>query len=78
MKRTQETTSELVNGVKQIAERSQDQARVSVELLTRAQQIQDGSQQTTEQLQEQTAHTQKLVEFSKDLVDSVRVFKLPL
>jgi methyl-accepting chemotaxis protein len=78
MKRTQETTSELVNGVKQIAERSQDQARVSVELLTRAQQIQDGSQQTTEQLQEQTAHTQKLVEFSKDLIYSIRVFKLPL
>lgn len=77
MKRTQETTAELVDGVRQIAERSQDQARVSVELLARAQQIQEGSQQTTEQLHEQTVNTERLVAFSKELVESVRVFKLP-
>lgn len=76
MKRTQETTTELVNVVKQIAERSQKQARVSVDLLSHAQQIQEGSQQTTEQLREQTLYTERLVTFSSELVESVKVFKL--
>lgn len=77
MKHTQETTTELASVVRQIADRSQDQARVSVELLGRAQQIQEGSQQTTDQLREQTLYTERLVAFSIELVDSVKVFKLP-
>ncbi|MDG4549234.1 MAG: methyl-accepting chemotaxis protein [Candidatus Contendobacter sp.] len=77
MKRTQETTAELVAAVQQIASRSQEQARVSSELLGRAQQIQESTRQTSQQLQEQTVQTTNLVEYAKGLLDSVRVFRLP-
>lgn len=77
MKRTQETTSELVTAVQQIASRSQDQVRISSELLERAQQIRESTNQTSQQLQEQTIQTTNLVEYAKDLLDSVRVFRLP-
>ncbi|MDG4596078.1 MAG: methyl-accepting chemotaxis protein [Candidatus Contendobacter sp.] len=77
MKRTQETTAELVAAVQQIASRSQEQARVSSELLNRAQQIQESTRQTSQQLQEQTIQTTNLVEYARGLLDSVRVFRLP-
>ena len=77
MKRTQETTAELVAAVQQIASRSQEQARVSNELLERAQQIQESTRQTSQQLQEQTTHTTNLVEYARGLLNSVRVFRLP-
>ncbi|HRD49405.1 MAG: HAMP domain-containing protein [Candidatus Competibacter sp.] len=78
MKRTQETTAELVAAVQQIASRSQEQSRVSNELLGRAQQIQESSRQTSQQLQEQTVQTTNLVEYAKGLLSSVRVFRLPV
>lgn len=77
MKRTQETTAELVAAVQQIASRSQEQARISGELLGRAQQIQESTRQTSQQLQEQTVQTTNLVEYAKGLLNSVRVFRLP-
>ena len=77
MKRTQETTAELVAAVQQIASRSQEQARVSNELLDRAQQIQESTRQTSQQLQEQTVQTTNLVEYARSLLNSVRVFRLP-
>ncbi|MBS1247592.1 MAG: methyl-accepting chemotaxis sensory transducer, partial [Proteobacteria bacterium] len=77
MKRTQETTTELVVAVQQIASRSQEQARVSNELLDRAQQIQQSTRQTSQQLQEQTVQTTNLVEYARSLLNAVRVFRLP-
>ncbi len=77
MKRTQETTAELVAAVQQIASRSQTQAHVSNELLGRARQIQESTRQTSQQLREQTVQTTNLVEYAKGLLDSVRVFRLP-
>lgn len=77
MKRTQETTSELVDAVQQIAARSQEQVRISGQLLDRAQQIQEGTRQTSQQLQEQTVQTTNLVEYAQNLLSSVRVFRLP-
>lgn len=77
MKRTQQTTAELVASVQQIAARSQEQARVSNALLERAQQIKNGTVQTGQQLLEQSQYTNNLVEFAQSLLDSVRVFKLP-
>lgn len=77
MKRTQETTSELVDAVQEIAARSQAQARMSNQLLERAQQIQEGTRKTSQQLQEQTVQTSNLVEYAKNLLNSVRVFRLP-
>ncbi len=77
MKRTQHTTAELVAAVRQIADQSRDQARLSHELLGRAEQIQDSTQQTRQQLEEQNVQTNQLVEFAQGLLSSVRVFRLP-
>ncbi len=77
MRRTQEATAELVASVQQIAARSTEQARISEELLVRAQQIRESTQQTSQRLQEQTIQTNNLVEYAMNLLSSVRVFKLP-
>lgn len=77
MKRTQETTADLVAAVQQIASRSQEQSLISNDLLGRAQQIQESTHQTSQQLQEQTIQTANLVEYATSLLNSVRVFRLP-
>jgi methyl-accepting chemotaxis protein len=77
MKITQQTTAELVAAVQQISASSQQQAQVSNQLITRAQQIQHSTNQTSQQLQEQTVYTENLVGFAQGLLNSVRVFKLP-
>ncbi|MBK8183413.1 MAG: HAMP domain-containing protein [Candidatus Competibacteraceae bacterium] len=77
MRKTQQTTADLVASVQQIAVRSQEQARVSNALLERAKQIQNGTVQTGQRLMEQSQYTGNLVEFAGNLLDSVRVFKLP-
>lgn len=77
MKRTQETTADLVAAVQQIASRSQEQARVSGKLLDRAEQIQESTRQTSQQLQEQTVQTNNLVGYAEGLLNAVRVFRLP-
>jgi methyl-accepting chemotaxis protein len=77
MRRTQETTADLVAAVQQIAVRSQEQAKISSGLLERARQIQESTRQTSQQLEEQTIQTNNLVEYANNLLASVRVFKLP-
>ncbi|MFO1372412.1 MAG: methyl-accepting chemotaxis protein [Candidatus Competibacteraceae bacterium] len=77
MKRTQQTTAELVASVQQIATRSQDQAHATSTLRERARQIQQSTEKTSHELQAQTVQTNNLVEYAKGLLDSVRVFKLP-
>lgn len=77
MQETMTTTSELVAGVNDIAERSSTQAGITSDLLKQAMNIQKSTEVTSEELSEQGAHTENLVMFSKSLVESVRVFKLP-
>jgi methyl-accepting chemotaxis protein len=77
MTRTQETTAGLVAAVQQIASRSQEQARISGDLLDRTQHMRESTRQTSQQLQEQTIQTTNLVEYAKSLLNSVRVFRLP-
>lgn len=77
MKRTQETTATLVASVQKIAHSSQEQAKASNELLTRAKAIQTSSQETSTKLEEQTTDTNNLVEYAKSLLGAVRLFKLP-
>lgn len=77
MQETMATTNELVAGVNRIAERSSTQATMTNDLLTQAQNIQKSTEVTSEELREQGAHTENLVLFSKSLLESVRVFKLP-
>ncbi|MDM8558149.1 methyl-accepting chemotaxis protein [Candidatus Parabeggiatoa sp. HSG14] len=78
MKDTQNTTSNLVQVVEQIAMASRQQAQISNELRERAAIIQTSTQETGKQLEEQTFQTTQLVDFSNQLIESIRVFKLPL
>jgi methyl-accepting chemotaxis protein len=76
MQVTQEATAELVSSVRSIAEQSQQQARSSTELLERAGLIKKSTQETNKQLTEQTQQTNLLVEYARNLLATVRVFKL--
>ncbi|MEN8130231.1 MAG: methyl-accepting chemotaxis protein [Pseudomonadota bacterium] len=77
MQYTKEKTTQLANSVRQIAESAIKQAKVSHAVRNYAKQIQQGTEQTHEALSVQTWHTNNLVEFSKRLLDTVSVFKLP-
>lgn len=74
---TQQTTADLVASVKQIATSSSEQATAGQELLERAETLKKSSQQASDRLQEQSGHTNSLVEYAKQLLTTVRVFKLP-
>ena len=77
MQLTQQNTAELVDSVKQIATTSESQARVGQALLDGAEQIKRSSQQATKQLHEQAEQTSNLLDYAKQLLSTVRVFKLP-
>jgi methyl-accepting chemotaxis protein len=77
MRQTQESTAELVASVRQIAQGSQQQAQVSDVLRDRAQEIVQSTVQTSEQLAAQNTQTVRLLEYTTNLVKTVRVFKLP-
>jgi methyl-accepting chemotaxis protein len=77
MAATRQTTSEMVSAVAQIAEQSVNQAKVSKDLRARATIIQKSTKETSDELVEQTAQTENLVQYSGHLLNSVRVFKLP-
>lgn len=74
---TQEATNDLVNSVKDIADRSITQATASNKVLEMTKQIQSSTVETGKELLEQTKNTDRLVQYSADLVLSVGVFKLP-
>lgn len=75
---TQKTTSNLVEVVEQIAMASRQQAGVSNELYERAKNIQESTQETGRELEQQTIQTKSLVNYSQQLIESIRVFKLPI
>jgi methyl-accepting chemotaxis protein len=77
MQLTQQTTAELVASVKQIATSSETQALAGQDLLTRSDHIRQSSQKATAQLHEQASQTTNLMEYAKQLLTAVRVFKLP-
>ena len=77
MRDTQQATNELVRSVQHIATNSVEQARINKQLLNRAKQIQESTEQTGRQMVEQTKSTDTLVDYSDNLVSIVSVFKLP-
>lgn len=77
MESTQKTTAELANAVEQIAKRSMIQSQVSNSLRDQAAQVQASTQETSVELEQQSSQTVNLVEYSRRLVDSVGVFRLP-
>ena len=74
---TQGATTALVRSVLQIAASSQEQAQLSVTLRDRARVMLNGVRTTGQEIGEQLEETVHLTDFSKRLLDSVRVFKLP-
>jgi len=77
MEATQKTTAELANAVEQIARQSRAQSQVSNGLRDQAAQVQISTQETSAELVQQSSQTENLVEYSKLLMNSVNVFKLP-
>jgi methyl-accepting chemotaxis protein len=77
MRETQQTTAELVDSVRRIAEGSQSQAELNNALRNRAGQIMESTLKTNQQLEEQGIQTSKLLDYASRLVQAVRVFRLP-
>ena len=77
MQETRGNTSDLVDKVQQIAVSSQDQAQITRKLRERAEVIKQSTQKTNAELQDQSAQTDRLVQFSVGLLKAVSVFKLP-
>ena len=77
MRETRETTAELVQLVQRIADNSREQAETTQNLRERSMLIQKSSAETFQQLKDQGVQTERLVEFSSNLVQSVGVFTLP-
>jgi methyl-accepting chemotaxis protein len=76
MKETQQTTSQLVQVVGEIANGSTQQAEVSTELRERGNKIHRSTLETSKELEEQTVQTGQLVQYAKQLLEAVRLFKL--
>ncbi len=77
MRRTQEITAKLVALVRHIAETSDRQKTMSVQLLESVEHIGRSTERTAEQINAQNQETDTLLESARELVQSVNVFKLP-
>ena len=77
MNQTQSTTQQLVSLVRQIATFSDQQAKLAVSLQQSVKDINQGTEQTSAAIAEQTASTQTLADFSRRLTQAVGQFKLP-
>lgn len=77
MQETQKTTSELVQSVLQIAQLSLEQAKAHEDLKNDTAAIRNSTSETGRELEEQSRHTDQLVDYAKLLKESVHVFKLP-
>jgi methyl-accepting chemotaxis protein len=77
MNQTQTTTTQLVSLVRQIAAFSEQQAKLATSLQQSVLDINQGTEQTSTAIAEQTASTQTLADFSRRLTQAVGQFKLP-
>jgi methyl-accepting chemotaxis protein len=78
MQETQQITGMLVAAVREIAANTEKQAWISNQLRERAQVINQSTQDTTRELDEQLDQTRSLADFCKQLISSVKIFKLPV
>ena len=76
MNQSQVTTAQLVSLVKQIAAFSEQQAKLANSLQQSVQEINQGTEQTSSAIAEQSASTQTLADFSRRLTQAVGQFKL--
>lgn len=78
MNETKETTAGLVASIQQIASNAQSQIEVNKRLRERAESVLETTHQTASQLRDQSAMTESLVKYARQLLMTVRVFKLPV
>ncbi|MBS7808664.1 methyl-accepting chemotaxis protein [Variovorax sp. PCZ-1] len=76
MNQTQQTTQQLVSLVRQIAQFSEQQARLAADLQKSVVEINAGTEQTSAAIAEQTTSTQMLADSSRQLTAAVGQFKL--
>jgi methyl-accepting chemotaxis protein len=76
MNQTQQTTQQLVSLVQQIAQFSEQQAKLATSLQQSVLDINAGTEQTSAAIAEQTASTQMLADSSRQLTAAVGQFKL--
>lgn len=77
MRKTRDSTENLVSSVREIATTSAQQVQIGGELQNRATNIQESTRKTGEQLQQQSLITVRLVDYARSLVKAVQVFQLP-
>ncbi len=77
MQETHANTSDLVDKVQQIADKSKNQSGVTHELRDRSELIKKSTQKTNTELRDQSEQTDLLVQYSDDLLQAVGVFTLP-
>lgn len=77
MKETREATSELIDFIRQIATYTQTQIEAMLRLQEQARQVHSRTQATTRQLEEQSRATDTMTERARQLLEIVRIFKLP-
>ncbi len=78
MQLTQAKNATLADSVQQIYIRSQSQAAANSRLLEQIGSLRAGTTETTEQIAEQSEQSNRLVNFATELLDAIRLFKLPL
>jgi methyl-accepting chemotaxis protein len=76
MNQTQQTTQQLVSLVRQIAQFSEQQAKLAADLQKSVVEINAGTEQTSAAIAEQTTSTQMLADSSRQLTAAVGQFKL--
>ena len=77
MSANQALTGRLVSSVREIADGSEEQAKIGIELRTRAEGMTTRTRETGQEVAEQLEHTKNLVRYARMLLQAVRVFKLP-
>jgi methyl-accepting chemotaxis protein len=74
---TQQTTANLADAVRQIDSRAQTQVSANRSLMTRVESMRASTVETTDQIELQSAETNSLVDYSQQLLDAIRLFRLP-
>lgn len=77
MLKTQQTTANLADAVRQIDARAQAQVDANRTLMERADAMRATIVETTDQLDHQTQETNSLVEYSRQLMQAIALFRLP-
>ncbi len=77
MLKTQETTANLAEAVRQIDARAQAQVDANRTLMDRVDSMRASTVETTDQLDHQTQETGSLVDYSRQLIDAIALFRLP-